>query len=356
MAYQFAKGGTMPSQRRTAFTLIEILVVIAIIAILIALLVPAVQKVRETSARAECQNNLKQIGLAAHSYEGTYKRLPPGYNGADTPLNGLVESAKPPANPNYESAPGVGVLVYLLPYLEQEQLYLSFFAGGDPVPADFFSTTTGNIVPWWEYNSAIQAALTHIPTFQCPQDDPNIAPALGIGVMLHTYVDFGALKAGLYDEYFPVDVPIFGTQTVNDFGRTNYVGVSGYLGRASKYVADTNFEGIMCNRSNITLANLSAADGASNTLMFGESLGGTAVGQRNLVNTWAGGGALPTAYGLVENDQVDWVHFSSYHPAMINFCFGDGSVRPLRRDGDFNTFVYLSGWNDGREADFSLIE
>jgi prepilin-type N-terminal cleavage/methylation domain-containing protein len=99
-------------EKRKGFTLIELLVVIAIIAILISLLVPAVQKVREAAARTQSQNNLKQMSLALHSCNDSYKKLP------------SVANLFPTTNINqWAPAPHGTVFYYLLPFVEQNNIY-----------------------------------------------------------------------------------------------------------------------------------------------------------------------------------------------------------------------------------------
>ena len=102
-------------RRRNGFTLIELLVVIAIIAILMALLVPAVQKVRSSAARAQCCNNLRQMGVAFHNYYGTRKKFPPGYTATGPYVDGGTDTT-----------PGWAWGTYLLPYLEQAELFNQF--------------------------------------------------------------------------------------------------------------------------------------------------------------------------------------------------------------------------------------
>lgn len=138
------------SSRRRAFTLIELLVVIGIIAILMGLLLPAIQKVREAASRMQCQNNLKQIGLALHNYEGVNKVFPPSCiisnPNADGSAFGISYGDSLRVGPS-----GFGWGVLLLPYLEQDNLYRQFNL---------------NEACWSPGNAA--AARTKVAVFLCP--------------------------------------------------------------------------------------------------------------------------------------------------------------------------------------------
>src|SRR5260221_646678 len=135
--------------RRFGFTLIELLVVIAIIAVLISMLLPAVQQAREAARRAQCKNNLKQMGLALHNYEGSCRVFPPSC--IVNPYQDGSAYGISYGDTSRVGHPGFAWGVCLLPSLEQTSLYDQFNVN-DPC--------------WSPLNAA--AARTKVPVFLCP--------------------------------------------------------------------------------------------------------------------------------------------------------------------------------------------
>src|SRR5260370_15433515 len=161
------RGSVMPPFSRTTprrgFTLIELLVVIAIIAILIGLLLPAVQKVREAANRIKCDNNLKQLGLAAHNYHDVHQQFPPGIG------------YYPPAS----GAFGI-YFFHLLPYVEQDNLYM-IAQGSVPFPPP-----DGPTMVYYPGNNNVYSK--RVAVFLCTSD-----PSVGSdGVVTVNGVPFGA--------------------------------------------------------------------------------------------------------------------------------------------------------------------
>ena len=326
------------TKTRSGFTMIELTVVIGIIAALLALIIPAVQKVREAASRLTCTHNLRQLVLAAINYDASYNSLPPGYLG---PLAGGSETPAP-----YQRA---GSLAVLLPYLDQNNLYKQLVNPSNPsLPFDFRIDVGTN--PWYSNTADFGLAKTKLKLFVCPSDTPE-ANTRAVGLFVHWD------GTGPNPEFIP-------NASGGALGRSNYVGVCGTAGSGGVWA---KYEGVMGNRSQVRLSTLALFDGASNTLMFGETLfsndpGLDQPGVRHYAASWMGVGAGGTLFGMPDVTEPPWYCFSGRHVGGLVFAWADGHVSFLRRGNtaiagspDWTLFQELAGYKDGAVTDSSSL-
>ena len=346
----FTVSISLPSRARKGFTLIELLVVIAIIAILIGLLLPAVQKVREAAARMSCTNNLKQIALAAHNYEGTAGTLPPAVQIANT-----AGWSNDNVDVKYSTAwLGPNWAVLLLPSMEQNNIYAS-------VNVNAYMSSGGTDNSWMGLRG------NKIKAFLCPSDTNQDLMYDGTGS--------GNCPAG--------------------WARGNYAANQGpgstYNNNASGGSNDTrNISGANRTAGAVMGANYGSAiarieDGSSNTVLFSEIRVGLNATDRR--GSWALGqpGASITSGNAVGDcyrpndgrtgpgDYCDDIRISTYdyntftaqgmgawngcsngqaqsrsrHTGGVVCAFSDASVRFVRDSISTDNWFQLLSRNDG---------
>jgi prepilin-type N-terminal cleavage/methylation domain-containing protein/prepilin-type processing-associated H-X9-DG protein len=354
---------------KRAFTLIELLVVIAVIGILISLLLPAVQKIREAANRAQCLNNMKQIGLAYQCYHSVYNIFPtPGYG--------------PP--PTVSSHGSYGWGYPLLPYIEQDNLYKQY----DPKQAFVLADATAQGAYGFQPGTAANQAVTQtsIKTFRCPS-----TPTVGNGTYTYTYnlggAGFNTTWTAASSDYGPVPqvehnflVPYLGLPASG-----NYSGVMDTAQWPAQFPAyriadvvdgtsNTLISAEIADRPNLWQLNhkytteqtFFSGDGGWNSpntagfLLYGSPPNGGGGTCPSLLTaslaynttTWPypnnGNGACPIFANLscLVNCSNDTGLFS-FHPGGVNLVLVDGSVHFLSANVSAKTLVALITRSNG---------
>jgi len=292
------------TRSRAAFTLIELLVVIAIIAVLVALIMPAVQSARESANRAKCQNNLKQLNLAAQEYHDAFNSFPAGwycsvptYDANGNLTSGDTYCATPGTPPQNYMWDG---LIGLFLKMEQNNLYNEINFGVYYTPTIQGATAPDNAT----------AIRRTIDGFVCPSNRRPTTVATGTGSQATSQLgpsDYrGNMAAGMIAPTSDNGCP---TQDASN--------------PACWYVDN----GVTYQNSTINMADIT--DGSSNTIIMGESIypqgvwsqATTAVVRTNIDRT--------INKPIVVNGVNWWTYWASKHPSAVNFAFCDGGVRPV---------------------------